>query len=161
MVSQFRLKELFSYDETTGDLIRKINRQNVRVGDIAGSLTAKGYLRTYVDGRLYMNHILVWIMNFGETPSSQIDHINKVKTDNRLSNLRTVTNRTNCCNKTNHTSGFPGVDFHKKSKLWRARIRVGRERYSLGYFSEAKDAGKLYSRAAKYVENLITMFSRG
>lgn len=161
MVTQQRLNDLFSYDKSNGNLVRKVDRGRVKVGDIAGSETDKGYLRTYVDGRLYMNHILVWVMNYGFHPESQIDHINHNKKDNRLENIRLVSNRENCCNRRNHTSGYPGVDFHKKSNLWRCRIRVGKQRYSLGYFKSASSAGVAHQRAAKYVANLISMLSRG
>lgn len=161
MVTQERLNELFSYDETTGNLIRKISRQRVKSGEVAGSLTSKGYLRTSIDGRLYMNHVLVWILAYGSPPLQQIDHINRNKKDNRLANLREVDNRLNCCNKSNHNSGFPGVDFHRKSNLWRCRIRVGKSRYSLGYFKNPEIAGAAYSRAASYVRTLISMLERG
>lgn len=157
MVTQERLNELFSYDENTGNLIRKIARQRVKPGEIAGSQTAKGYLRTSVDGRLYMNHVLVWILNYGSPPRQQLDHINRNKKDNRLTNLREVDTRENCCNRSNHNSGFPGVDFHRKSNLWRSRIRVGKSRYSLGYFKDPELAGIAHSRAARYVKNLISM----
>lgn len=161
MVTQERLQELFLYQASTGYLIRKVDRQRVKAGDIAGSATRKGYLRTHVDGRLYMNHVLAWIMYYGTSPSMQIDHINRDKTDNRIENLRLVDNRENCCNRTNHTSGHPGVDFHRKSNLWRCRIRVREKRYSLGYFKSAAVAGEAHKRAARYVKKLITMFVRG
>lgn len=88
-----------------------------------------------------------------ETPDGMLtDHINRDPLDNRRENLRTCTNTQNAWNQVNRggKSKYKGVGYRgsKDTKRWRARIRIGDKRLSLGEFSTEKEAAEAYNKAA-------------
>ena len=90
--SRSRLHELFEYDFETGDLIRKSTNKPVRA-------KTSGYYAVRVDGRMYKAHRIIYYMFIGVDPLDKvIDHIDGVRTNNRLPNLRMVLHRTNVHN---------------------------------------------------------------
>lgn len=148
MVTQDLLHALFLYHED-GTLIRKV-RTNPRApeGTVAGCANKAGYLRIRVNGKLYMNHRLIWFMHHGTWPTA-LDHINGDKQDNRIENLRPCTqtqNMQNCKNKKSSTTGVKGVTWNKEKSRYRARLTVkGKEKF-VGYYltlSEAEEAIKV------------------
>jgi hypothetical protein len=79
-----------------------------------------GYKAGCIDGRVYMAARIIWKLVHGYDPV-EIDHINRVKTDNRLANLREASRADNCRNRgllRNNTSGVSGVYLEKSSGLW-------------------------------------------
>lgn len=154
MLTQERLKELLHYDPDTGvftwvDTIGP----NAKKGNSCGSLGTKGYLTIRLDGKLYRSHRLAWLYVTGNEPQNYIDHINRIKTDNRFCNLRDLTNSENLHNrikpqKTN-TSGHLGIDFHKASKKWRARVNVNKKEILIGFFETKELAIAAYKKAKK------------
>lgn len=104
------LKEYFGYDEKspTGLIWKKLpkwkrKRKSVNEGDPAGYLTERGYYRIYFDGSDVSVHKIVYFLNKEEYPSNLvIDHINGVRTDNRINNLRLVTKQENALNRHEH-----------------------------------------------------------
>jgi hypothetical protein len=93
-----RLRELFSYDAETGIVTRLVSASNCLPGPLNGRRAS--YLQIAVDGAPVMAHRLAWALVHGEWPDQRkhIDHINGNRTDNRLTNLRLVTNAQNCQN---------------------------------------------------------------
>lgn len=91
-LTQKRVRELFDYDETTGDLIKKVATRgpNGKVGSIIRTKDSNGYYQVMVDGWVEMVHRVVWIWWYGKLPKYSIDHINYQKCDNRISNLRDI-----------------------------------------------------------------------
>jgi len=129
MITQKRLKELFLYDENTGLLTWKINRGTARAGSIAGHKSLNGYLRTSADGKRYLNHRIIWCMIHGYIPENGLDHIDRDKLNNRIDNLREVSQTCNMRNRgmnCNNTSGVKGVYLRKKTNKWYAMIRSGK-----------------------------------
>lgn len=81
----------------------------------------------------------------------EVDHINGDKLDNRRSNLRTCSKSQNGANKTkqsNNTSGYKGVTWNRRDKLWLARININRKSFHLGVYIDKNDAARAYNRAA-------------
>ena len=84
-----RLRELLQYDPETGVFTRLVKTSNgIKVGDVAGTADARGYILIRVDGWLHLAHRLAWLHMTCEWPKGMIDHINGVRDDNRWSNLR-------------------------------------------------------------------------
>lgn len=91
------LQDKFVYDPETGLLTWKSPRKKSLVGQLAGYLTQRGWLRVKVGDIHYRVHRIVWKMYYGEDPPAglDIDHINKVRTDNRIINLRILSYKEN------------------------------------------------------------------
>lgn len=80
-----------------------------------------------------------------------IDHINGNGLDNRKCNLRICTNHDNLKNRrvsSNNTSGFKGVSWHKRDKIWQSRIKVNQKYIHLGCFKDPKEGAVAYNNAA-------------
>lgn len=102
-----------------------------------------GYMRGTIFDRPYFAHRVIWALAYRTWPAGQIDHINGDKTDNRLLNLRVVTNQENGRNQKRHrtnTSGMRGVCWDKKNLKWMARIKVDGFQKNLGRFDRYEDA---------------------
>ena len=83
-----------------------------------------------------------------------VDHMNAVKTDNRLDNLQIITTRENSSkDKKEGTSKYIGVCWSKLNKKWISKIRINGKREHLGYFFDELEASKAYQKAlAKLVK---------
>lgn len=146
-----RLRELLAYDPNTGVFTWRLGRGRVKAGYVAGAPNGKGYLLIKIDGKNHKAHRLAWLYMHGEWPSSEIDHKDRVKTNNRIQNLRAVTRSENSQNKTlpkNNTSKFRGVYWHKRDRRWVAKIAINGKRKHLGHFDTAESASAAYLDAA-------------
>lgn len=79
------------------------------------------------------------------------DHINGNRLDNRRANLRLATHKQNLCNqgiRTDNTSGFKGVTWHKQAGRWQSQIQHHRRNYFLGHFDDPIEAAIAYNDAA-------------
>lgn len=92
-------------------------------------------------------HRIAWFLYHGEWPRFTIDHINRIKNDNRISNLRDVTQFINCQNRSDNKSGIVGVYWDKRESKWRAKIRKDGKMVGLGYFDDINDAAKVRRNA--------------
>lgn len=138
MITQERLKELFKYDPDTGLLTRSTGFNNVKIGDIAGTLRYDGYLHIKIDGKLYLCHRLAWVYMYGDIPEN-IDHINHIRDDNRIVNIRNVSKLENNRNQSimpTNTSGVTGVSWHKTLNKWRCFINVNNKQVHLGVYDD-------------------------
>lgn len=153
-LSHARVKELLEYDQDTGVFTWRValRKNQIRAGDVAGHLNVSlGYVTTSIDGVALYMHRLAWFWTYGVWPLQVIDHINGNRADNRLINLRDVSNQTNVQNSKaisrKNTSGVRGVSWHKQRCKWTARIRVSGAYKSLGLFKTIKEAGAAYEEA--------------
>jgi hypothetical protein len=145
-------KKLFDYDSKTGSLIWRVTKSATAVaGSIAGSVNARGHVNVSVNKKMYAAHQIVYAIHHGYIPK-EIDHINKVKTDNRIENLRECTSSQNKGNiglLSSNRTGYRGVSLNKKTGFYHAQIKLnGRQTY-LGRFKDPEDAAKVYNSAAR------------
>jgi hypothetical protein len=152
-VTQERLKSLYEYDPATGVFTSKLYNKPV-------GFDHRGYLvvELWHQGRQrkFKLHQLAWLYVYGCWPNPMTDHINGIKTDNRIDNLREVTKAQNAQNKKMYVtksglprSGFKGVHWIKASNKWRAAIGHNYKTISLGMFDDPEKAFLVYKDAAK------------
>ena len=147
-----RLRELLSYDPNAGQF-RRQKKCETAIGSIAGSKCGLGYIRISVDGRRYYAHRLAWLYIYGKWPTEEVDHINGVRDDNGIENLRQATHAENQQNRAlrrDNTSGYTGVRFHPlrtRKKRWTASISIEGKRLYLGNFETEKEAVAAYATA--------------
>lgn len=116
------------------------------------SANGHGYRKGSIYGVMFQAHRVIWAIHYGEWPSDQIDHINGVRNDNRISNLRVVTNQENGRNssmRSDNTSGVCGVCWHKASGKWHAHIMVDGRSKHLGLFPTIAAAAAARAEASR------------
>jgi hypothetical protein len=149
-LTQERLRELFQYNEETGVFTRKVTvaPPKAMAGMIAGSLGNQGYLLIMVDRRTHMAHRLAWLYVHGVFPKGDIDHINGVRSDNRIANLRDASRSLNIQNshgpRPTNKSGFLGVCWSKKEAKWVAQITLNYKNTRIGSFDSPEEAHAAY-----------------
>ena len=123
------LRNLFDYNPETGVLLWRVDRgQRVKAGDIAGSINHDGYRKILVRPRVYLAHRVAWALVSDQWPDGEIDHINGLRDDNRIANLRVVSRSVNCRNmalRRTNTSGVSGVSWHRQRRKWHVRVPDG------------------------------------
>jgi hypothetical protein len=149
------LKEILEYNEQTGIFTWKENRgSNKTKGKIADNKNLRGYITIGINGKRYKAHRLAWLYIYGDFPKGQIDHINGVRDDNRIENLRIVTNRQNCQNYKIHREGkLVGNSFHKNNKKWQSSIVINGKQKYLGYYETQQEAHEAYLNKLKELNN--------
>lgn len=158
ILSQARLKELLDYNPETGLFTHKLYRGGrAKKDDVAGTITLDGYIRISIDGKIYKAHRLAWLYVYGHFPKQEIDHINRVRNDNRIFNLRDVNRYVNARNKTQAIKKltYPGASWYGRDQRWVSRIRVNGKRIHLGYYDDlisaviaVKKAEMLYNKSS-------------
>lgn len=114
--------------------------------------TGKQYRTIRFCGKAYSVHALVWLIHNGAWHSNTIDHINGNSLDNRIENIREVTQAENLKNKAmykNNNSGVTGVWLNKKKALWNAYITSNGKRHHIGNFKAFEDAVSARKKAEK------------
>ena len=148
MLTYERLLEVLHYDPETGLFTWKINRKGgMRAGERAGTVTKRGYVYVTVDGKSYLGHRLAWFYIYGVWPEDQIDHEDRVRSDNRITGLREADpyqNQANRGRNRNNTSGYKGVFWHKLSGKWMAQLRAGGKVIYLGLHNKPEEAHQAY-----------------
>ena len=141
MITQSELLKLFEYKK--GKLYWKIaTGRRIKVGDEVGS-NVKGHLQTSINHKKYYVHRLIWVMHKGGSIPKFIDHINGVRSDNRIENLRLANHTENQRNQKverKNSSGIRGVRWNPKYKVWKVHATVDGKRRVIGSFKNKKDA---------------------
>lgn len=129
------VRRTFAYDPLTGLVWRKSKPRYF------GRLDTRGYIRFYVGGTSLQAHRIAWLLAYGGWPPQPIDHINCVKTDNRLCNLRLADAHLNALNRRhlrpNKDTGYVGVCVVRGKKSERFRVTFYSKPY---YFNRLEDA---------------------
>lgn len=152
------LKRTYNYNPDTGFFTRilKTTYRN-NIGDIAGE-NAKDvdYVGVYINKRNYVAHRLAWLYMTGDWPKDQIDHINRIRNDNKWSNLRECTQAQNVRNTASgkkNKSGYKSVHWRAGAKKWMASITFKGELIKLGLFECRHDAARAYNAKAKELDS--------
>ena len=147
-----RAHELLRIDHDEGQAYWRRRVKRVNEGDRAGTLASNGYWHITIDQETYRAHRLFWFMTYGEWPDGFIDHINMNILDNRICNLRVVTNGENMQNrrsarKDNKSTGLLGAYPTKDGKKFRASIMAGKKQFHIGTYCTKEEAHEAYLKA--------------
>ena len=163
-MDQKTLIKLVDYNPKTGEFTWKNRSQeffqtdhhmrswNTRyAGKTIGVIDPKGYRSVFIMGKQYRLHRLAWLYCYGNLPKI-VDHINGIKTDNRIENLREVTQQQNLMNaarSNKNTSGVTGVYFNQNRGIWCAQIKFNGQTYHLGSSKNFEKAVELRKNEEK------------
>jgi len=120
-------------------------------GKEAGCLQKTGYIAMSLDNVKVYAHRIVFLLENGEWPENQVDHINGNRSDNRRSNLRLATRNQNQHNRSarlDNKLGIKGVCKHKQCNRYQAKIWVNSKCIHLGLFETQEEAKEAYRVAA-------------
>lgn len=142
-----RLNRAMRYDRENGKFYWAEKRKGIRVGDEVGAIDVNGYRKTTLEGNWYYVHQLVWFIEHdGIWPQGMLDHINGNRSDNRIVNLRDVSNSRNSHNSdkvgNKNSTGYRGVARYMDKYI--AQIMIDGERKAIGMFATAEEARDAY-----------------
>ena len=136
------LNTLFKYDPEQGILhwIPQLGKRCNNTRPRAGCYTTKGYRIIRIDGRLYKEHRIIWVMHNGSIPDGlDIDHIDRNTSNNKLENLRLVTRSINHLNKNSK-----GVTYDKTRNKWKAQLTLNGKQVLNKRFDSYEEALSTY-----------------
>lgn len=142
-----------AYDPATGLFRWKHPTANrVRKGDIAGSVTANGYVALSLLGYKMLAHRAAWAVVHGYWPACEVDHINRNRADNRIANLRLVSRSQNAMNAPARPSSQTGIlGVGKKGRRYLARVCVNSKSAIIGRFDTPQEAQQCYQAAVNRI----------
>ena len=154
-------RELLRYDPETGELfwLPQKGKGRTSTEKPAGSQKNDGYIRVTINYREYPAHRVGWLLHYGRWPTLDIDHINGIKNDNRISNLREVTDSENQQNlkrpSAGNKTGYLGVCYYRGKYL--ANIKLNGKQHRLGKFDCPKTAHEAYLNAKRQLHPASTI----
>ena len=152
-------QENFIY--SNGNLLwAKKSAERIKIGDIAGAKTTKGYVKVIVNGKFYRAHRIIFLIHYGYLPKL-IDHIDGNPSNNKIENLREATNSQNQHNRkinANNVSKTKGISWEKSTKQWRVDLGVNGKRKHFGRFFDLELAELVSTEARnKYHKQFARM----
>lgn len=158
MITQSELLDAFDY--ANGFLFWKKTFSNRAIaGTKIQRIDHHGYVPVGFKGKKLKAHRLIYMIHHGVMPE-MIDHINGIKNDNRIENLRVVDEFQNCYNKLPRFNKlkYKGVSLHKSTGKWRARIRFKGKEICIGYFEKKDDAAFAYKTKAIELQKEFSIY---
>jgi len=147
-INSTRLREILNYDSETGIFTWKKSFHAPKIGTVAGTTIKRGYITIGIDKKIYRAHRLAWVYIYDVWPNLGIDHINGIKTDNRICNLREATTSENMQNQYKSSGkGLLGTTFDQGK--WNSKIVVNGKYIHLGRFLTAEEAHQIYLEAKR------------
>lgn len=129
----------FKYDPETGKIY------GIKGNEII-SKDKYGYI--YISSRSFKSHLrghhFAWYMTYDNVEFKMLDHINRNTSDNRIDNLRIVTNQQNSFNKVSK-----GYTWNKNLNKWQSQIKVNYKNIYLGLYETEEEAQQSYLLAKK------------
>ena len=150
-ISYFR--QHLTYDPSTGEFNWLSSRRGRRKDRLPGTINGQGYRQISFDGKKIAAHRLAWLFVNGRWPADEIDHINGIRHDNRIENLREATRITNLQNlkraNSKSTTGLLGVCRKEGGHRFGARIRINTQQKWLGSYATPGEAHAAYIAAKR------------
>ena len=150
MLTDAKLRELLAYDLATGVFTWRCQVGRAKAGQKAGVKRSDGYWVIKINRRLYRAHRLAWLYVYGEWPRNELDHINGIRDDNHIANLRDATRVENGRNRKKRRDArcaLKGVSV--QNKRFRAQIKLAGKTIHIGYYDTEEEAHAAYMAAAE------------
>lgn len=145
MVTPEELAQLYYYCD--GKLFRTTTRSRWKADTRVGYYDKKGYRRIRIPGTTVSESRAIWCLCKKEWPDGEIDHINRIRDDNRIENLRVA-------DRFIQTQNTTRKGYYKCGNKFRACISVNKKRIHLGLFKTEKEAAQAYNEAKKKYHNI-------
>lgn len=128
---------------------------------VADNLSHKGYRKVSIWGAFVFQHRVVWKMHY-DTDPPQVDHINGIRDDNRIENLRSASAWENAraVRKVGRLSGMKGVIRASRTNRFEARIKLNGKQRHLGTFDDVRDAAAAYDAEAMRLHGEFAITNR-
>lgn len=136
------LTRLFRYED--GHVYWRVDRHHVKAGARVSTIDRQGYVVATHLGVQYMIHRVVWLLHHGTWPKGQIDHINGIRNDNRIENLRECSIAQNAMNRAPKLGHLKGVTRHPGTGKFMAQIQGG----YIGLYATPEEAARAYDAEA-------------
>jgi len=97
-------------------------------------------------------HRIAWFLHYGSWPKDMLDHINGIRNDNKIENLRAATPKENDRNRKSYkecSSKYKGVSWDKRCQKWRSYIKFNLRQKHLGIYTSEEEAARAYDKAAR------------
>lgn len=143
IVTRAYLLDNISYNPETGIFMWTKAGYGRNLNKPIGSIDINGYLFLRFEGKHHMAHRVAWFYVHQEWPPEDIDHIDRCRTNNAISNLRCVSRSDNMKNaklRIDSKTGVPGIRWNTPSRKWRVRISSNKVEYPLGCFADFFEA---------------------
>lgn len=141
------VRHKFHFDEALGRLRHRLPSRRAYVGRIASISARLGYRQVRLNKRLYSESRLIWLWVYGVLPKNEIDHINGIRDDNRIQNMRDATRAENVRNQGSRGPNLKGTS--RRKNRWIAQIGANYKRIHLGVFDTEREAHAAYCEAAR------------
>lgn len=153
-LTQDELKRVIEYNPDTGEFYWRVKAsKNIAVGSLAGSVNAQNYWQIRLYGKVWLGHRLAWVYVFGRWPS-QIDHIDRDRRNNRISNLREVSGTDNQLNRgiqANNKTGHRGIHYSDRRREYVLQLSLKGTRVHCSYHKDIEDAVLVRDRVATQI----------
>jgi hypothetical protein len=138
-----KISALLRYDAGSGKFFWLHSRGRAKAGKESGMEWSTGYIKVTIFGKHHLAHRLAWLFCHGEFPSFDIDHINGIKTDNRIENLRPALrfeNQQNQRASKKSQTGIRGVYPTSTPNKWDVRIKHLKKYIHIGRYGSIDEA---------------------